>query len=62
VDDGHGGNFGYETNKPIRDIDADYFIEFIFRDTNLLTGAMQNRLDEACRIVRDITGHSEGAR
>jgi hypothetical protein len=44
------------------DIGAGFFIEFVFRDTNLLTGAMQNRLDEACRIVRDITGHSEGAR
>jgi len=39
-----------------------FFIEFVFRDTNLLTGAMQNRLDDACRIVRDITGHPEGAR
>jgi len=44
------------------DIGANHFIEFIFRDTNLLTGAMQNRLDEACRIVREITGHPEGAR
>ena len=44
------------------DIGANHFIEFVFRDTDLLTGAMQNRLDEACRIVREITGHPEGAR
>jgi len=39
-----------------------FFIEFVFRDTNPLTGAMQARLDEACRMVRDLTGHPEGAR
>lgn len=47
---------------PIKDIDAGFFIEVVFRDANFLTGAMQDRLDRACRIVREITGHSEGAR
>ncbi len=44
------------------DIGAGYFIEFIFRDTNRLTGAMEGRVAEACRIVREITAHPEGAR
>jgi hypothetical protein len=48
--------------KETLDVGANFFIEFVFRDNNLLTGAMQDRLDEACRIVRDITGHPEGAR
>lgn len=43
-------------------IGKDYFIEFVFRDTNLLTGAMVQRLEEACKIVRDITGHPEGGK
>lgn len=44
------------------DIGADFFVEFVFRDTNRLTGAMEGRLSEACRIIREITGHPEGAR
>ncbi len=44
------------------DIGRDYFIEFIFRDTTRLTGAMEGRLSEACAIVRDVTGHPEGKR
>ncbi len=44
------------------EIGAGHFIEFIFRDTNRLTGKMENRVDEACRIVREITAHPEGAR
>lgn len=44
------------------EVGGEYFIEFIFRDTNRLTGAMSERLDEACRIVRDLTGHHEGSR
>lgn len=39
-----------------------FFIEFVFRDTTRLTGAMEGRLAEACAIVRDITGHPEGGR
>lgn len=41
---------------------AGHFIEFVFRDTNRLTGAMEERLATACRIVRAVTGHPEGAR
>jgi hypothetical protein len=48
--------------KETLDIGAGHFIEFIFRDTNRLTGAMEGRLTEACRIVRELTGHPEGAR
>jgi len=44
------------------DIGAGHFIEFVFRDTTRLTGAMESRLDQACRIVREITGHPEGSR
>ncbi len=44
------------------DIGAGYFIEFIFRDTNRLTGAMEERVADACRIVREVTAHPEGAR
>jgi len=42
------------------DIGAGFFIEFVFRDTNRLTGAMEAGLAEACAIVRDLTGHPEG--
>lgn len=44
------------------DIGKGFFVEFVFRDTNLLTGAMEGRLAEACRIVRELTGHPEGSR
>ncbi|MCX7804388.1 MAG: hypothetical protein N3A38_04265 [Planctomycetota bacterium] len=44
------------------DIGKDFFIEFIFRDTTSLTGAMEGRIKEACRIVREITGSPEGSR
>ncbi|MFA6108316.1 MAG: hypothetical protein WDA75_06050 [Candidatus Latescibacterota bacterium] len=42
------------------EIGAGFFIEFVFRDTNRLTGAMEGRLAEACAIVREVTGHPEG--
>lgn len=42
------------------EIGAGFFIEFVFRDTNRLTGAMEGRLTEACAIVREVTGHPEG--
>lgn len=42
------------------DIGAAHFIEFVFRDTNCLTGAMRERVQTACDIVRDVTGHAEG--
>ena len=44
------------------DIGKDYFVEFVYRDTNLLTGAMTDRVAQACALMRDITGHSEGSR
>jgi hypothetical protein len=34
----------------------DFFVEFVFRDTNRLTGAMEERLQEACHILRKTTG------
>ena len=37
------------------DIGADYFIEFIFRDTTSLTGSMAARISDVCKIVREIT-------
>ena len=40
----------------------DFHIEFIFRDTNRLTGDMRGRLAQACDIVRRITGHPEGSK
>ena len=42
------------------DTGAAHFIEFVFRDTNRLTGAMRERVQTACDIVRDVTGHAEG--
>ena len=44
------------------EIGAGYFIEFVFRDTCRLTGGMQDRVAETCRVVRDLTGHPAGAR
>jgi len=40
----------------------DYFIEFVFRDTDLLSGAMVDRLAQACDMVRELTGHPEGSK
>jgi len=42
------------------DIGKDFFVEFVFRDTTRLTADMEDRVAEACRIVRDVTGHPEG--
>lgn len=44
------------------DIGAGHFIEFVFRDTNRLTGAMRERVQLACDIVREVTGRPEGHR
>lgn len=44
------------------EIGGDYFMEFVFRDTDLLTGGMKDRIADTCRIVRDVTGHPEGGR
>jgi hypothetical protein len=37
------------------DIGSNHFIEFIFRDTCLLSGAMEKRIAQACDIVRELT-------
>ena len=39
-----------------------YFVEFIFRDTNRLTGKMEQRIAQACKIIREVTGRPEGAK
>ena len=44
------------------DIGQDYFIEFVYRDTNPLTGAMADRIAQTCAMIRDLTGHPEGSR
>jgi len=44
------------------DVGRDYFIEFVFRDTNRLTGDMADRIAQTCDMVRDLTGHPEGSR
>ncbi|MCE9613870.1 MAG: hypothetical protein K8T26_06305 [Lentisphaerae bacterium] len=44
------------------DIGQDYFIEFVYRDTCLLSGNMQDRIAQTCRIIRQLTGHPEGSR
>ena len=44
------------------DIGKDYFIEFVYRDTNLLTGDMTDRIAQTCGMIRDLTGHPEGSR
>ncbi len=48
--------------KETLEIGKEYFIEFIFRDTNRLTGQMEQRLTDACEIVREVTNHPEGRR
>ena len=48
--------------KETLDIGKEFFIEFIFRDTNRLTGDMLERVSRACEIVRELTGHPEGSR
>ena len=44
------------------DIGSDYFVEFVYRDTNLLTGEMTDRVAQTCAMIRDLTGHTEGSR
>jgi len=66
ADDGHGKSFGYKTNKPIKNLDTDigkdHFIEFVYRDTNRLTGDMTHRVAGTCNTIRELTGHHEGSR
>lgn len=44
------------------DIGRDYFIEFVYRDTNPLTGEMADRVAQTCAMIRELTGHPEGSR
>ncbi len=44
------------------DIGQDYFVEFVYRDTNLLTGDMTDRVAQTCAMMREMTGHPEGSR
>ena len=41
---------------------AGHFVEFVYRDTNLLTGEMTDRVAQTCDMIRDLTGHPEGSR
>jgi len=44
------------------DMGRDYFIEFVYRDTDRLTGAMADRVATTCAMIRELTGHPEGSR
>jgi len=44
------------------DVGKGYFIEFVYRDTDRLTGAMASRVAETCAMIREMTGHPEGSR
>ena len=44
------------------DIGQDYFVEFVYRDTNPLTGEMADRVAQTCDMIRDLSGHPEGSR
>jgi len=44
------------------DFGQDYFVEFVYRDTDLLAGDMVDRVAQTCNMIRDITGHPEGSR
>ncbi|MEI8242223.1 MAG: hypothetical protein WCI17_03060 [bacterium] len=44
------------------DVGKDWFIEFVYRDTDRLTGAMADRVSKACAMIRSLTRHPEGSR
>lgn len=48
--------------KETLDIGQNHFIEFVYRDTNLLTGDMEGRVAQTCDMIRELTGHPEGSR
>ena len=48
--------------KETVEIGKEYSVEFIFRDTTCLTGEMEQRIAQACDIVRDVTNRPEGRR
>jgi hypothetical protein len=41
---------------------AGHFVEFVYRDTNLLTGEMTDRVAQTCDMIRNLTGRPEGSR
>ena len=43
------------------DVGRDHFVEFVYRDTNRLTGAMVDRVARACDMIRDLSGRHEGS-
>jgi hypothetical protein len=47
--------------KQTLDIAHDSFVELIFRDTCPLSGAMRDRVAEACRVVRRLIGRERGS-
>jgi hypothetical protein len=48
--------------KETLDAGSNYFVEFVYRDTCLLTGDMQDRVSATCSMIRELTGHAEGSR
>jgi hypothetical protein len=44
------------------DIGKNHFIEFVYRDTNLLTGNMVDRVAQTCNMIRELSQHPEGSR
>jgi hypothetical protein len=54
------GDFAAHLRQTL-DIMRDNFVELIFRDTCPLNGAMQDRVAEACRIVRRLIGRDASA-
>jgi len=48
--------------REILDRGQDHFVEFVYRDTDRLTGAMTDRVAQTCALIRRLTGHSEGSR
>ena len=48
--------------KETLDFGAGHFVEFVFRDTNRLTADMQQRVADACGIVRKLSAHPEGSK
>ncbi len=41
--------------KETLEIGKDYFIEFVYRDTNPLTGEMADRIETTCKMHRGLT-------
>jgi len=43
------------------DVGRHHFVEFVYRDTTRLTGAMVDRVAQTCDMIRDLSGHHEGS-